>query len=52
MSLFFPNPVRPEYEGPVTVQGLGYESDVKITDVSGNVVYKTVSNGGNSYLGR
>ncbi|MFT4600632.1 MAG: ligand-binding sensor domain-containing protein [Arenicella sp.] len=42
----FPNPVRPEYQGPVTVQGLGYQSDVKITDVSGNVVYKTTSNGG------
>ncbi|MBD3636530.1 MAG: hypothetical protein HUJ25_04245 [Crocinitomicaceae bacterium] len=42
----FPNPVRPEYSGPITIQGLGYESDVKITDVSGNVVYKTQSNGG------
>ncbi|MEO9533828.1 MAG: two-component regulator propeller domain-containing protein [Crocinitomicaceae bacterium] len=42
----FPNPVRPEYSGPITVQGLGYESDVKITDVSGNIVFKTVSNGG------
>ena len=42
----FPNPVRPEYEGPITIQGLGYESDVKITDISGNLVYKTVSNGG------
>lgn len=42
----FPNPVRPEHTGPITVQGLDYESDVKITDVSGNVVYKTVSNGG------
>lgn len=42
----FPNPVRPEYEGVITVQGLGYDSDVTITDVSGNVVLKTVSNGG------
>lgn len=42
----FPNPVRPEFGGPITIQGLGYESDVKITDVSGNIVYKTVSNGG------
>ena len=42
----FPNPVRPEYGGPITVQGLAYESDVKITDVSGNVVYRTRSNGG------
>jgi ligand-binding sensor domain-containing protein len=42
----FPNPVRPNYAGPITIQGLGYNSDVKITDVSGNVVFKTVSNGG------
>ena len=42
----FPNPVRPEYGGPITIQGLGYESDVKITDVAGNVVYRTTSNGG------
>jgi ligand-binding sensor domain-containing protein len=42
----FPNPVRPEYTGVVTVSGLGYDSDVNITDVSGNVVYQTTSNGG------
>ncbi len=42
----FPNPVRPDFSGPITVQGLGYASDVTITDVSGNVVLKTVSNGG------
>jgi ligand-binding sensor domain-containing protein len=42
----FPNPVRPEYAGPITVQGLGYDSDVKITDVSGNLIYQTFSNGG------
>lgn len=42
----FPNPVRPEYAGPITIQGLGYESDVKITDVAGNMVYRGTSNGG------
>ena len=42
----FPNPVHPEFTGPITIQGLGYESDVKVTDISGNVVYKSVSNGG------
>lgn len=42
----FPNPVEPGFTGPVTIQGLGYDSDVKITDVAGNLVYKTVSNGG------
>jgi len=42
----FPNPVKPGYKGLITIQGLGYESDVKITDVSGNLIYTTQSNGG------
>jgi ligand-binding sensor domain-containing protein len=42
----FPNPVKPDYKGLITIQGLGYESDVKITDVSGNLIFKTQSNGG------
>ncbi len=44
--IVYPNPVEPGFNGPVTIQGLGYQSDVKITDVSGNLVYKTISNGG------
>lgn len=42
----FPNPVHPDYFGPVTIQGVAYNSDVKITDVAGNLVYQTTSNGG------
>ncbi|HLW29617.1 MAG TPA: T9SS type A sorting domain-containing protein, partial [Brumimicrobium sp.] len=42
----FPNPVHPDYFGPITIQGIAYDSDVKITDVSGKLVYKTKSNGG------
>jgi hypothetical protein len=42
----FPNPVRENYEGPVTVTGLMKDSVVKITDISGNLVYETVSLGG------
>ncbi len=42
----FPNPKRPEYDGPITIQGIRYDSDVKITDVAGNLVYQTTSNGG------
>lgn len=42
----FPNPVRPEYKGIITIEGLGYESQVRITDVSGNLIYQTISNGG------
>lgn len=42
----FPNPVRPDFTGVVTMQGIQYDSDVKITDAAGNLVYKTTSNGG------
>jgi hypothetical protein len=42
----FPNPVRPEYEGPIAIRGLMDKSDVKITDANGQLVFATVSNGG------
>jgi hypothetical protein len=42
----FPNPVKPSYFGPVTIQGIRYDSDVKVTDVAGNLIYRTTSNGG------
>lgn len=42
----FPNPVKPDFTGPITIQGIRYNSDVRITDAAGNLVYTTVSNGG------
>jgi ligand-binding sensor domain-containing protein len=42
----YPNPVRESYDGPIVIKGLVQESDVKITDISGNLVYKTTSLGG------
>lgn len=42
----FPNPVRPGYEGVITVTGLMPDTNVKITDVAGNLVYETESLGG------
>ncbi|PWL32779.1 MAG: hypothetical protein DCO96_00070 [Fluviicola sp. XM-24bin1] len=42
----FPNPARPDFDGVITIQGIKYDSDVKITDVAGNLVYQTTSNGG------
>ena len=44
--IVFPNPVHPDYFGPVTIQGIAFNSDVKITDMAGNLVYQTTSNGG------
>lgn len=42
----YPNPVRPDYTGWVTVTGLMDGSLVKIADVSGNVVFQGTSEGG------
>lgn len=42
----YPNPVRETYDGPVVVKGLVDNTDVRITDITGNLVYKTKSLGG------
>lgn len=42
----FPNPVRPEFGGPVSINGLVFEAQVKITDISGRLVWKGESEGG------
>jgi hypothetical protein len=42
----FPNPVRENFTGNVTITGLIRDSQIRITDVSGNLVYSTVSDGG------
>lgn len=44
--LVFPNPVHPHYEGPITIKGLLADAVVKITDISGNLVYKGTALGG------
>lgn len=42
----FPNPVRPDYTGVITVTGLIRDSDVKITDIKGNLICTGTSVGG------
>jgi hypothetical protein len=42
----FPNPVRENYRGDITITGLIANANVKITDVSGNLVFQTTSLGG------
>lgn len=42
----FPNPVRPGYSGLVSFSGLVVDAIVKITDVSGKLVYETRAYGG------
>ena len=42
----YPNPVRETYDGPVTITNLIENSEVKITDIAGNLVFRTQSLGG------
>ena len=42
----FPNPVRPHFTGNLVVRGLQQDTRVKITDIAGNLVYDTTSEGG------
>jgi hypothetical protein len=42
----FPNPVPHNYSGFVGISGLATNSNVKITDIYGNLVYETSANGG------
>lgn len=42
----FPNPVKPGFEGNVTIRNLTPRAKVKITDISGNLVFETVAQGG------
>jgi len=54
----FPNPVREDFSGNVTITGLMKDSQIRITDISGNLVYETISEGGtatwnlNTYNGK
>ncbi|MFH0895102.1 MAG: two-component regulator propeller domain-containing protein [Bacteroidota bacterium] len=42
----YPNPVRPEYTGLIGIKNLVTNAHVKITDISGNLVYECFAEGG------
>ncbi len=42
----FPNPVNHGYNGPIAIKGLMNNSTLKITDITGSLVYETKSEGG------
>lgn len=54
----YPNPVRPDYDGPIAIYGLARDANIKITDAAGNLIYEGTSLGGQAvwdgrdYLGR
>lgn len=44
-ALVYPNPVKPDYSGPIAIKGLTENAYVKITDISGVLVYQGKANG-------
>ena len=49
----YPNPVKPDYEGPITITGLTYNCEIKITTATGQLIHSGVSTGGRySWNGR
>lgn len=42
----FPNPVEPMYDGPIAIKGLAQDANVKITTVTGKLVFETTALGG------
>ena len=42
----YPNPVRPDYDGPIAIKGLARDANVKITDLNGKLVHETTALGG------
>ncbi|MCP4551016.1 MAG: hypothetical protein GY834_03005 [Bacteroidetes bacterium] len=41
----FPNPVREEYEGSIAIKNLPLNATVKITNISGGIVFETTAKG-------
>jgi ligand-binding sensor domain-containing protein len=44
--LVYPNPVPPGYNGTIAIKGLVANADVRITDIDGQLVYRTTALGG------
>ncbi len=42
----YPNPVESDYTGLIAIKGLVKDANVKITDISGNLVYEVFAEGG------
>jgi len=42
----YPNPVREDFNGIISITGLLKDTQVKITDLNGNLICQTISNGG------
>ena len=45
-ALAYPNPVRPGFKGNVVIKNVPNRASVKITDVTGNLIFESKANGG------
>jgi ligand-binding sensor domain-containing protein len=45
-TVIFPNPVQGNFTGMIGIQGLAQNAQVRITDVSGSLIFETTANGG------
>ena len=41
----YPNPVPPNFTGIIGIRGVVNDSEIKITDITGNLIYETIANG-------
>ncbi len=48
----FPNPVAPDFDGLIGISGLANNATVKITDISGKLMYETKAQGGEATWNR
>lgn len=44
--IVYPNPVRPGFAGTVKISGLVDKSNIKVTDIEGNLVFEKIAEGG------
>lgn len=42
----YPNPVRPDYSGPIRIEGLTFNAEVKVVSTTGQLIWSGTSNGG------
>jgi len=42
----FPNPVRPDYDGPIAIKGFSRNALIHITDAAGHTLFSTTAHGG------
>ncbi len=42
----YPNPVRPDYDGPIAIKGMARDANFKVTDIEGRLLFEGRATGG------